>query len=88
MAYKTQKVKEKYIPKSARLLDQGLLVVQNGKGNKDRATLLPEPLHTPLKQHLQRVKTLHERDLKDGYGIVYLPHALTEKYVNAAKTWG
>ena len=68
--------------------EQGLLVVRNGKGNKDRATLLPEPLYPPLKQHLQRVKTLHERDLKDGYGAVYLPHALAKKYTNATKTWG
>lgn len=67
--------------------EQGLIIVRNGKGNKDRATLLPEPLHMPLKRHLHRVKTLHASDLREGYGAVYLPDALAKKYANAAKAW-
>ncbi|MFQ5587656.1 MAG: integron integrase, partial [Nitrospiria bacterium] len=65
-----------------------LIIVRDGKGNKDRATLLPVPLHTPLKNHLLRVRQLHDSDLKNGYGAVYLPNALMQKYPKAATTWG
>ena len=56
-------------------------------GNKDRSTLLPDPVHEPLKAHLKRVKILHEKDLQDGYGSVYLPEALAWKYKGASKAW-
>ena len=64
------------------------LLVRDGKGNKDRSTLLPMPLHEPLMMHLVRAKELHEQDLSNGYGEVYLPGALAKKYPNAAKAWG
>ncbi|HWO99322.1 MAG TPA: integron integrase [Methylococcus sp.] len=64
------------------------IIVRAGKGNKDRVTVLPENLILPLKAHLQKVKALHERDLAEGFGEVYLPDALATKYANAAKAWG
>lgn len=64
------------------------ILVRDGKGNKDRSTLLPEPLHVPLKAHLERVKALHNKDLREGHGQVYLPEALVRKYPSAAKAWG
>jgi integron integrase len=64
------------------------IIVREGKGNKDRVTVLPENLILPLKAHLEKVKALHERDLEAGFGQVYLPNALAVKYPNAAKTWG
>ena len=59
------------------------IMVREGKGNKDRVTVLPENLMLPLKAHLDKVKTLHERDLEAGFGEVYLPNALGKKYPNA-----
>lgn len=64
------------------------IIVREGKGNKDRVTVLPENLILPLKAHLEKVKALHERDLEAGFGDVYLPDALAKKYPNAGKTWG
>ena len=64
------------------------IIVCEGKGNKDRVTVLPENLILPLKAHLEKVKALHERDLEAGLGEVFLPDALAEKYHNAAKAWG
>lgn len=64
------------------------ILVRNGKGGKDRVTLLPEPVIEPLQAHLARVKTLHERDLADGCGNVELPDAITRQYSNAANEWG
>lgn len=64
------------------------IIVRNGKGAKDRITMLPESLKTPLKEHLNCVKALHDLDLKNGFGEVYLPFALARKYPNAAREWG
>lgn len=64
------------------------IVVRDGKGNKDRITMLPVFLIDPLKRHLEKVKSLHEVDLKNGFGSVYLPYALERKYRNAGKEWG
>lgn len=64
------------------------ILVRDGKGMKDRVTLLPARLAQPLKRHLDCVKALHERDLAEGFGEVYLPFALARKYPNAAKEWG
>lgn len=64
------------------------IIVREGKGNKDRVTVLPENLILPLKRHLEKVRALHERDLEAGFGKVYLPDALAVKYPNADKSWG
>ena len=64
------------------------IIVREGKGNKDRVTVLPENLILPLQAHLEKVKALHARDLEAGFGEVYLPDALAVKYRNAAKSWG
>jgi len=64
------------------------IVVRDGKGAKDRVTMLPQSVVEPLRAHLQRVRELHERDLARGYGDVELPHALARKYPRAAYEWG
>ena len=64
------------------------IVVRDGKGQKDRAVPLPQRLVEPLQQHLDIVKRLHQADLDQGYGAVYLPHALARKYPQAPKEWG
>ncbi len=64
------------------------IVVRDGKGQKDRVTPLPEKLIEPLRAHLQKVKALHEEDLRQGNGEVFLPFALAKKYPNAAREWG
>jgi site-specific recombinase XerD len=52
------------------------IVVRDGKGGKDRVVPLPEAMVQPLQAHLGRVRALHQRDLREGYGEVWLPHAL------------
>lgn len=64
------------------------IVVREGKGNKDRVTVLPENLIAPLQTQLARVRKLHEADLAAGFGRVLLPHALAVKYPKADVTWG
>jgi integron integrase len=64
-----------------------LLIVRNGKGDKDRSTILSEAVKEPLRLHLPKVKVLHDKDLAAGHGEVYLPSALARKYPNAAKEW-
>jgi integron integrase len=66
---------------------QHQIVVRDGKGNRDRVTMLPESLVTPLQEHLLRVKRLHDEDLARGHGAVYLPYALERKYPNANREW-
>lgn len=61
------------------------IVVREGKGQKDRSAPLPPELVADLHKQIRRVKRLHEKDLTEGYGSVYLPHALAKKYPNAAK---
>ena len=63
------------------------ILVRDGKGAKDRITMLPESLKAPLQQHLKTVKAIHERDLADGWGRVLLPDALDRKDPNAPKEW-
>jgi integron integrase len=63
------------------------LIVRNGKGAKDRMTMLPAVLIGPLRSHLALVKLQHERDCQQGGGGVYLPFALDRKYPGAAKEW-
>ena len=64
------------------------VIVREGKGNKDRVTVLPENLILPLKAHLEKVQALHERDLESGFGEVFLPDALAVKYPKAPRAWG
>lgn len=64
------------------------ILVRDAKGGKDRVTMLPENLLQPLQVHLGRVRTLHRRDLSEGYGEVSLPHALARKYRRAGLEWG
>ena len=63
------------------------IIVRDTKGNQDRVTLLPDSVVEPLKEHLLRVKRLHQEDLAKGCGAVYLPDALDRKYPNAAREW-
>jgi integron integrase len=67
--------------------ERNQIVVREGKGGKDRVTMLPERLKPALREHLQRVKLLHERDVAEGLGAVHLPFALAEKYPNAEREW-
>ncbi|MEM3421927.1 MAG: integron integrase [Candidatus Hadarchaeum sp.] len=67
--------------------DLGLLIVREAKGDKDRVTVLAQVLIPELKEHLRKVKALHEEDLRLGYGEVYLPYALAVKYPNAGRDW-
>lgn len=69
-------------------LDRGELTVRDGKGQKDRMTMAPRTLIDPLRTHLARVRQLHERDMAEGFGRVYLPFALDRKYPNANLEWG
>jgi integron integrase len=64
------------------------LTVRSGKGDKDRFATFPTTLTPLLQNHLAGVKTLHQQDLAQGHGEVYLPHALARKHPNAAKEWG
>ena len=65
----------------------GTITVRSGKGDKDRVTLLPQRTQPGLRQHLDRVKALHERDLAAGAGVAPLPGALRRKYPNAGREW-
>lgn len=67
---------------------QRMLLVREGKGEKDRVTMLPEHVVAPLQEHLARVQQVHAADLAAGYGAVYLPYALERKYPNANREWG
>lgn len=63
------------------------LVIRDAKGQKDRITLLPQNLFEPLRNHLARVRALHESDLREGLGGVHLPFALAQKYPTAERDW-
>ena len=64
------------------------IIVREGKGGKDRVTVLPENRILLLKDHLARVKVRHARDVADGLGGVWMPNALATKYPNGSKAWG
>jgi len=64
------------------------IVVREGKGNKDRVTMLPVAVKERLVAHLGRVRRLHDADLRAGFGHVALPDALAQKYPNADREWG
>ena len=61
------------------------IIVRDGKGENDRITMFPATLLEPLRLHLNQVKAIHEKDLFDGFGTVYLPYALERKYPNASR---
>jgi integron integrase len=64
------------------------ILVRDGKGGKDRVTVLPENLIAPLQRQLAHAKALHDADLAAGLGEVWLPDALALKYPRAARSWG
>lgn len=67
--------------------DHRAIIVRDGKGGKDRVVTLPDELIVPLRRQLQSVKLRHDKDLRDGFGDVYLPHALAKKYPSASRQW-
>lgn len=68
--------------------DYGQILVRDAKGGKDRVTMLPQSVIEPLREHLIRVKMLHERDVASGHGDVELPGAIARKYPRAPYEWG
>jgi integron integrase len=64
------------------------VLVRDGKGGKDRVTILPASVIQPLEAHLVRIKALHDRDIADGCGDVELPDAISRKYPRAPYEWG
>lgn len=69
-------------------IERNLITVRSGKGDKDRAAILPAPLREALAQQVEHVRRLHRRDLAAGFGEVYLPYAIERKYPNAATDTG
>ncbi len=67
--------------------ERGEITVREGKGDKDRITMLPQAVIRPLQEHLRRVEAIHHQDSADGFGRVELPHALARKYPNANREW-
>ena len=65
----------------------GQITVRDGKGAQDRVTMLPQAVEEPLQRHLAKVQLLHEEDMAEGYGEVYLPYALARKYPRAGRSW-
>ena len=68
--------------------DEGHIVVRSGKGDKDRITVLPERVREALRAQIEAVRRLHQHDLDEGFGEVYLPHALERKYPNENREFG
>jgi len=68
--------------------ERGEIRIRDGKGRKDRVTVLPCALQPQLREHLERVRSRHEKDLAEGMGRVALPDALAVKYPNAEREWG
>ena len=66
---------------------RGEILVRDGKGRKDRRTVLPQSIQEALRRHLTQVQQLHERDMREGAGGVVLPDALVRKYPNADREW-
>lgn len=64
------------------------ILIRDGKGGKDRRTVLPRSLQEPLHREVERARTLHQSDLAEGYGATWLPYALARKYLNADREFG
>jgi site-specific recombinase XerD len=69
-------------------VEQNMVIVRAGKGDKDRRTVLPETLKDDLIRHLSEIRSVYDQDRKDGIEGVWLPGALEKKYPNAGKEWG
>ena len=67
--------------------ERGEITVREGKGDKDRHTMLPASLQPELRDHLTAVRRLHDRDLAEGFGAVFLPHALDRKLPGTERQW-
>jgi integron integrase len=63
------------------------IIIRDAKGQKDRITMLPSNLVDPIRNHLARIKRLHESDIQEGYGHVHLPFAISRKYPQANLEW-
>ena len=63
------------------------IIIRSGKGNKDRVTVLPESLVKPLQRQIEYARSLHDNDMGEGFGSVYLPFALERKFPNAHREW-
>jgi hypothetical protein len=72
---------------SGHRLARSEITVRDGKGAKDRITMLPKSLKAPLRDHLKKVKTKHDEDLAAGWARVQMPAALDRKYPNASAEW-
>jgi len=68
-------------------LTRNEIVIHNGKGAKDRITMLPATLKTSLREHLAKIRKIHDQDLAEGWGRVFLPTGIERKYPNAASEW-
>jgi integron integrase len=68
--------------------DAHFIFIRAAKGDKDRTTVLPEFVKIALQDHIKTVKMLHEKDIAEGHGEVYLPGALDKKYPQAGRSWG
>jgi integron integrase len=66
--------------------DRLVILVRQGKGNKDRVTILPEKLIPDIKRAIERVQALHQQDLSEGFGEVQMPYALARKYPKQASS--
>lgn len=66
---------------------QNQIIIRDGKGAKDRITVLPDATKRPLKKHLKTIQEIHQEYLEKGYGSVWLPDALAKKYPNADRDW-
>jgi integron integrase len=69
-------------------IEQNMVIVRSGKGDKDRRTVLPETLKDDLIKHLSEIRSIYDQDRRDGIAGVWLPGALEKKYPNAGKEWG
>jgi integron integrase len=69
-------------------IEQNMVIVRSGKGDKDRRTVLPETLKDDVIKHLTEIRSIYDQDRRDGIEGVWLPGALEKKYPNAGKEWG
>lgn len=69
------------------IFERGEILVRDGKGAKDRVTMLPASVAPALREHMERIREIHRRDLAEGHGEVYLPYALDRKYPGAGREW-
>ncbi len=67
--------------------DNHSIRVYDGKGGDDRITVLPDSLIAPLREHLEQVRAIHQKDLNEGFGSAYMPFGLAKKFPNAHKEW-